>query len=49
MLSDALIRELQQIVKEEFNLDLDIKEASELGNSLVNCYSLLIDEEGAEK
>jgi len=49
MLSEALIRELQQIVKEEFNLDLDFKETSELGNSLVDCYSLLIDEEGQEK
>lgn len=50
-LSDELVRELQEIMKEEFKLELDVKDASELAHTLVDCYSLLLDEdkEGSEK
>lgn len=48
MLSSVQIWELQEIMKEEFDLEITFKEATELGNSLVDCFSLLL-KEGQEK
>jgi len=45
MVSETLIRELQEIMKEECNLNLEFKEASELGNSLVDAFTILLDKD----
>jgi len=41
MLSEAIIQELKQILKEEYGRDVDLKEASEIAYNLVNYFNLL--------
>ena len=42
MVSQELIRELQSICKDEFKLNLKMDEATELANTLVNYFEILI-------
>lgn len=42
MVSQELIRELQSICKEEFKLNLKMDEVTELANTLVNYFEILI-------
>ena len=41
MVSPALVEELRIIIKEEYRVDLEPEEASEIANTLVNFFNLL--------
>ena len=41
MVSDELIRELQEIIKAEYGLELSFKEVSKIGNDLVDIFDTL--------
>ncbi len=41
MVSPALVEELRIIIKEEYQMDLESEEASEVANTLVNFFNLL--------
>ncbi len=41
MVSPALVEELRIIIKEEYQMDLELEEASEIANTLVNFFNLL--------
>ncbi len=41
MVSPALVEELRIIIKEEYQVDLESEEASEMANTLVNFFNLL--------
>lgn len=41
MVSQQLLNELQQIIKEEYGQDLEIGKVSEIGNGLVGYFDLL--------
>lgn len=41
MVSPELVEELRIIIKEEYQVDLEPDEASEIANTLVNFFSLL--------
>jgi hypothetical protein len=41
MLSEALVKNLQAILKEQFGEEVDLKEASEIGETLVSYFDLL--------
>ncbi len=41
MVSEKLVKEFQQIVKEDYNKDLSFEEASSIMNDMVNYYDLL--------
>lgn len=41
MVSQKLIEELQNILKEEYKINLSIKDTKEIGSFLVNYFSLL--------
>lgn len=43
MVSEKLLQELKQIVKEEYGVELVPKEVSSIGNSLVRFFEILID------
>jgi len=51
MVSPELTKELQQIIREEFGLDLSVDEAQRVGRELTDYYDLLaeIKHENAEK
>ena len=42
MLSKSLIKELEQILREEYKKDFSMKEASEIAYTLVDYFNLLI-------
>ncbi len=41
MVSDALIKKLQEIIREEYGRDVNVKEATEIANDLVGYFDLL--------
>lgn len=41
MVSPELVEELKIIIKEEYQVDLELQEASEVANTLVNFFNLL--------
>lgn len=41
MVSNDLLQELKEIIKEEYGKDLEMKEVSEIGNGLVDYFDLL--------
>ncbi len=41
MVSLALVEELKIIIKEDYHVDLELEEASEIANTLVNFFNLL--------
>jgi len=41
MLSEGTIQNLQRIIKEEYNKDVTMEEATEIANTLVGYYDLL--------
>ncbi len=41
MVSPALVEELRVIIKEEYQVDLEPEDASEIANTLVNFFNLL--------
>lgn len=43
MISKKLLKELQQIIKEEYGVELEPKEASNIGNTLVGFFELLAE------
>lgn len=43
MVSQELLDELQIIIKEDYKIELTPQEVSEVGNTLVNFFSLLAD------
>lgn len=43
MVSKKLLQELKQIVKEEYGVELKPKEVSNIGNTLVGFFELLLE------
>lgn len=43
MVSKNLLKELQQIIKEEYKINLKSKEVSDIGNTLVGFFELLME------
>lgn len=41
MVSPELVEELRMIIKEDYLIELQLQEASEIANTLVNFFSLL--------
>ena len=41
MMSEKIVHELKQILKEEYGQDVNLKEASEIAYNLVNYFNLL--------
>ncbi len=41
MVSPSLVEELRIIIKEDYQMDLESEEASEIANTLVNFFNLL--------
>ncbi len=41
MVSPALVEELRIIIKEDYQIDLEPEDASEIANTLVNFFNLL--------
>ena len=41
MVSEKIIKELQEIIKEEYGREVTLIQASEIGNGLVSLYDLL--------
>ena len=46
MVSKKLLKKLQQIIKEEYGIELKPKEVSDIGNSLIGFFELLIEIDG---
>lgn len=49
MVSKKLLQELKQIIKEEYRVELNPKEVSNIGNTLVNFFELLAKIEYEDK
>lgn len=49
MVSKKLLKELQLILREESGQNLSDKETSEVGNLLVDTFSILLEEERKEE
>ena len=43
MVSKKLLQELKQIIKEEYGIELKPKEVSDMGNTLVGFFELLME------
>lgn len=43
MVSKKLLKELRQIIKEEYGVELKSKEVSDIGNTLVGFFELLAE------
>lgn len=48
VINQELLQELKVIIAEEYNLELSDDEISQLGNSLVNCFQILTEQEEKE-
>lgn len=42
MVSQTLVEELKMIIKEDYQVDLQLEEVSDIANTLVNFFNLLI-------
>lgn len=49
MVSDKLIKELQEIIKNRYGRDLNFQEVSKIGNDLVEVFDVLAEIDFKEK
>lgn len=49
MISQKLLEELHDIIKDEYGIDLTLAETSKIGNDLVSAFEILIKIDRAEK